>query len=223
MTLTRAQAKSFYDRFGSKQDWQGFYEDRAVEDMIVHSAFDEATGVLEYGCGTGRLAETLLTSYLPPNATYRATDISSTMVLLAQRRLRPFGDRAIVFETPPHDPFAVIRTPIDRIVSTYVLDLLSETEMADFISQSARLLVDRGRICLVSLTFGIGPFSRLISRSWQTMFRLNARIVGGCRPIRLLGRFPEEVWSVVHHNHISVLGVCSEVLVAEKIADPGDN
>ena len=32
--LSRDEAKAFYDRFGAKQDSQGFYEDRALEDLV---------------------------------------------------------------------------------------------------------------------------------------------------------------------------------------------
>jgi hypothetical protein len=34
-TLTRAEARSFYDKFGSKQDEQAFYEDAALSAMAV--------------------------------------------------------------------------------------------------------------------------------------------------------------------------------------------
>jgi hypothetical protein len=33
-TLTHAEARAFYDRFGAKQDAQAFYEGRAVRDLI---------------------------------------------------------------------------------------------------------------------------------------------------------------------------------------------
>ena len=39
---------------------------------------------MEFGCGTGRLAERLLRDHLPDAATYVAVDSSSTMVSLAQ-------------------------------------------------------------------------------------------------------------------------------------------
>ena len=32
----------FYDRFGAKQDHQGFYEDAALADLIGASDFDQA-------------------------------------------------------------------------------------------------------------------------------------------------------------------------------------
>ena len=50
--LSRDEAKAFYDRFGAKQDSQGFYEDRALEDLMEHVDVDEAEAGFEFGCGT---------------------------------------------------------------------------------------------------------------------------------------------------------------------------
>ena len=59
-TLTPSEARTFYDKFGEKQDTQGFYENPALEDLIVHADFQHAQKVFEFGCGTGKFAERLL-------------------------------------------------------------------------------------------------------------------------------------------------------------------
>jgi len=59
MGLTRSQARTFYDRFGAKQDAQSFYEDAAIGDLIAHATFEQAEGIFELGCGTGCLASRL--------------------------------------------------------------------------------------------------------------------------------------------------------------------
>ncbi len=79
--LTHEEAKKFYDRFGSKQDWQRFYESRAVDDLIAHLKLNQAQSVFEFGCGTGRLAEILLDHFLPVKASYTGVDISTTIGL----------------------------------------------------------------------------------------------------------------------------------------------
>lgn len=218
MVLTRLQAKAFYDRFGSKQDWQGFYEDRALADMIAHSAFEQATRVFEFGCGTGRLAERLLRDPLSQAAEYTAVDISTTMVSLTRHRLQVFGPRVQVSESSDNDPFLLVRLPIDRVVSTYVLDLLADEEINLFVQSSARVLAEHGRICLVSLTTGTTPISKIVSSAWQSIFQFSPRLVGGCRPINLISRFRTDNWIVLHHDVISAFGIRSEVIVAEKRA-----
>ena len=58
-TLTYAEAKKFYDRYGARQDRGAWYEDPAVAFLLEHGAFDTARAVFELGFGTGRLAERL--------------------------------------------------------------------------------------------------------------------------------------------------------------------
>ena len=67
--LSPEQAKIFYDRLGKKLDWQGFYEDCAVADLTEHLALAQANSVIEFGCGTGRFAESLLTHHLSADTT----------------------------------------------------------------------------------------------------------------------------------------------------------
>ena len=64
-TLTSAQARAYYDGYGAKQDTQGWYEDKAMDELCAHAAFKEAGAVLEFGCGTGKLAHRLLDEELP--------------------------------------------------------------------------------------------------------------------------------------------------------------
>lgn len=52
-SLTREEARTFYDRFGSRQDKQAFYEDPAVSVLIDQARFADAWRVVEFGGGTG--------------------------------------------------------------------------------------------------------------------------------------------------------------------------
>ena len=217
-TLTASQAKAFYDRFGAKQDSQAFYEDAALAELIKHSAFETAHHVFEFGCGTGRFAERLLKTVLPASATYDGVDVSTTMVALACERLAPFGSRAQVRQTDGLDALSGIAAPVDRVVSTYVLDLLPGEEIAAFFGSAARALNAGGKLCLATLTFGEGPLSRAVSAGWKILFNVSPTLVGGCRPIRVRQYLPREVWQVSHHAVISSFGIASEVIVAERIA-----
>ena len=58
--LTHAQAQAFYEWMRAKQDWQAFYEAKAMHDLIAHASFETAQAVFEFGCGTGAFAERLL-------------------------------------------------------------------------------------------------------------------------------------------------------------------
>ena len=97
--LSPEEAKRFYDRLGSGQDWQHFYENPATNQLFAHAGFDSAHAVFEFGCGTGAFAADLVQRRLPADARYVGLDISSTMVSLARKRLKPWSERARVYQT----------------------------------------------------------------------------------------------------------------------------
>ena len=212
--LTRDEARAFYDRFGRKQDWQSIYEGRALHDLITGGAFEQARSVLEIGCGTGTFAAELLAHRLPPTATYLGTEISSTMVSLAKEKMAPYGDRAEVRLTDgaPRLPFA--DGSFDRFVANYVLDLLPAEEIVILLAEARRVLTPDGRLCLISLTHGTGPFSRLVVWLWKRAHAISARFVGGCRPVDLRTFLPEQSWRVLEHEIVVALGLPSQVVVA---------
>jgi len=214
MTLTRSQARQFYDRFGSKQDSQGFYEDRALDDLIAHADFAQAHSLFELGCGTGRFAQRLLEQYLPAKASYLGMDLSETMIQLAQKRLEPFASRARVIHSSGEMQFPLPDKSVDRVIAAYVFDLLSEEDIARAIDEAQRILLPDGRLCLVSLSQGVNFASRLVCRLWSGVFRLRPAAVGGCRPIRLLPLFDAGPWTVTYRRVLTQFAVPSEVLIA---------
>ena len=213
-TLTTAEARAFYDRFGHRQDWSAIYEDPAVHALIAHGDFERSRRLCELGCGTGRLAAHLLGERLPAEATYLGLEVSSTMATLARRRLAPFGPRARVELTDGAMHLPVSDGSCDRVLSSYVLDLLAEPAIDTFLDEAHRVLAPGGRLCLTSLTFGRGPLSRALAGAWMAVHRRRPALVGGCRPLALRPRLDDGRWELHHHEIRCTLGLCSEVLVA---------
>ena len=229
--ITSAQAKRFYDRFGSKQDSQGWYEDRAVGRMIERCDLDSATNVFELGFGTGRLAERLLRDHLSDQCTYAGREVSETMHRLASDRLRPWSDRVDLRLTDLHPGDAGAETgsgtggvrrgelpsgQFDRYIATYVIDLMDADAIVDVFSEAHRVLVRGGLLCLVCLTHGPGPVSHMVSWLWERVQAVAPERVGGCRPIspsKLLRSSPS-AWTITHTDLICRFGVCSEVCIA---------
>ncbi len=123
--LDADQAKEFYDRAGSKMSSQDFYEDRAVDDLIAHSAFESASRVFELGFGRGQLAEKLLRFHLKSSAKYYGVDISSTMLGFARERLHPYDSQVTLSHTDGILKFNFPDSAFDRFITTFVLDILS--------------------------------------------------------------------------------------------------
>jgi ubiquinone/menaquinone biosynthesis C-methylase UbiE len=214
--LTHQQAASFYNHLGAKQDWQAFFEAPATRDLITHASFETAQAVFEFGCGTGAFAEQVLAHHLPPQATYLAVDSSATMVRLARSRLARFGERVTVRQTDGSLQFGERSGAFECFVSTYVLDLLSLSDMAQLLAEARRLLVADGHVCLVSLTRGSTVLSRLVTWSWTRLHALEPRLVGCCRPLALRDCLPNTGFHIDYAQVITRFGVPSEVVVASK-------
>ncbi|HSN17392.1 MAG TPA: class I SAM-dependent methyltransferase, partial [Gammaproteobacteria bacterium] len=167
--LSTAQAKAYYDRLGSKQDWQ-FYERRAEERLLALGGFDAASAVFELGCGTGALARRLLQDHLPADARYLGFDLSDTMVALARGRVASFAPRARIERSEGGMHFAAGDGSFDRFVSAYVLDLLPPEAIAAALTEAGRLLRPGGLLCLLSLTAGTSFTSRLVAGTWDRLY-----------------------------------------------------
>lgn len=213
-TLSRDEVRAVYDRIGAWQDTQRFYEAPAFDELIAHADFQGATSILEVGCGTGRLAERILRAHAPSEVRYEAVDLSATMVALARERLDSFGDRATVAQTDGALTFDRPDGSYDRILATYLLDLLSRDDAQTLLAESHRLLVPDGRLCLAGLTWGTTPLSKLATVLWSAVHTLRPRWVGGCRPLRVRPLLHGEQWRVSYHTVVTAWGVPSEVLIA---------
>ncbi len=219
--LTHQQVKAFYDWMGAKQDLQAFYEAPATRDLIAHAAFETAQAVFEFGCGTGAFAEHVLASHLPEEARYLAVDSSTTMVRLANVRLARFGNRVVVQQTDGSPQFETASGSYDRFVSTYVVDLLSLSDIATLLSEAHRLLTREGRLCLVSGTHGSTGLPRLVTGLWTGLHALRPALVGGCRPLELRALLPTTHWHITYVNVVTAFGIPSEIVIAERRAIAG--
>lgn len=217
MALRAAQARAVYDRIGRAQDWQ-FYEDRAVARLVADCAPQTADAIFEFGCGTGRLAARML-RLLPPTARYFGVDVSPVMVALATDRLGPWGDRAQVRLVDGSMPLPADSNSADRIVCTYVFDLLDDTDVAVVLSEFERILTPGGLLCLVSLRPGITRFERLVSGLWTMVWQRAPQLMGGCRPIRL-DQILGQRWTTRSKSVIHSWGLVSEVVVATPQQSP---
>ena len=215
-TLSHQEARRTYDRIGSLQDSQCFYEDRATALVVLHGNFTAAESVFEFGCGTGRFALRLLEEYLPDTASYRGVDVSPKMVQLAKTRLASHSPRAEVMLTEGRPPVDEPAEYYDRFVSNYVFDLLSHDDIRAVLREAHRMLRPAGLLCLSGLSSGFGFTSRIVASvvSWTQTHRPS--LVGGCRPVDLRPFLLESEWQVQHHSKVAAFGVPSEVVVAKR-------
>jgi ubiquinone/menaquinone biosynthesis C-methylase UbiE len=206
--LSHAETEKFYDAFGARQDGAGYYEDVTLAELKRFAKFESATSIAEFGCGTGRFAEEMLSSSA---ASYWGCDVSATMIELSRSRLTKFGERVTLLKSSGETVLPLQDESCDRFVSNYVLDILSAQEIESVLGEARRILKPNGLLCLSGLTFGEGLFSKAWTAFWNLRIDLNPKWVGGCRPVALT-KFLDD-WEMVHHNVMTVRGISSEVLV----------
>ena len=214
--VSHAQARRIYDRIGRLQDTRPLSERRALDALVERAAFERAGAVLEFGCGTGRLAARLLAERLPAGARYLGLDVSPTMVSLARAAVAPWGDRARVEQASGSPELPVEEGSCDRFVSTYVFDLLSPDDAARLLDEAHRVLRPGGLLALASLTPGTTPPARSLTRAWRAVWRLDPALLGGCRPVTLAPQLPPAGWAVRARITVTDLVLASEVVVAER-------
>ena len=216
--LTYEATRRVYDRIGRLQELQGFYEDRLLEDIVAHSRIEDARAVFEFGCGTGRFAESLLARHLTDDATYRGIDLSPVMVGLTNARLARFGSRAIAHLTEGPPPREEPTTSCDRFFSHCVLDVLPDDDgVVETIAEAHRLVRPGGRAGFCCMTYGFTAISRAFVTAWLRVRDWRPGLVGGTRPLDLRSFLPERQWRVCYQVRVVRGGVPIQGVVAERI------
>lgn len=125
-----------------------------------------------------------------------------------------FGARVHVFQNDGNPQAAFGSRQFDRVVTTYVLDLLPPDERQAFLEAARESLLPDGMLCAASITPGPSFPSSTVSCVWSTLNRLSPLLTGGCRPIILTEMLTPDVWTIRHASTIVSYGVVSSVVVA---------
>ncbi|MFP4439605.1 MAG: class I SAM-dependent methyltransferase [Chloroflexaceae bacterium] len=208
-TISTNAARHFYDRLGARQDWSARYESRAKVHALELLAPAPGQQVLNVGVGTGR-EQTMLQAAVAPGGAVVGLDLSPVMLQLTQRRtgspLCEADARSL--------PFA--SASFDRLLSTYVLDLLPAADLPHLLADFRRVLKPGGRVALVSLTEGIDGSSRMLMGLWKLFYTLRPAALGGCRPLQLAGMVCQAGFCQVTREVVVQLGMPSEVVIATR-------
>jgi ubiquinone/menaquinone biosynthesis C-methylase UbiE len=215
--VTYEQARRIYDLIARAQDTRPLSERRALDELSRRCAFEDATAVFEFGCGTGRYAAGLMATRLPSSCTYTACDVSPRMVDLARHRLSRWASRVQIRLTDGSPRLDQADGSFDRFISTYVLDLLSASDTELLLSEAHRVLRPGGLLGLVSMTEGPSRSARVLTSAWERLWRVRPWLVGGCRPVEIAGRLEPARWSVVHRQTVGTYLLASRVVVAERV------
>ena len=108
---------------------------------------------------------------------------------------------------------------VDRFVSTYCLDLLSEDDMYRVLDLAEEVLEPDGLLLLAGITWGYkdSVVTCLMTAVWDILYRVWRKKVGGCRPQNLRPYLEARNWSIVEEARTQPIGfpwMVSEVISA---------
>eukprot|EP00559_Dactyliosolen_fragilissimus_P001938 CAMPEP_0184866740 /NCGR_PEP_ID=MMETSP0580-20130426/23519_1 /TAXON_ID=1118495 /ORGANISM="Dactyliosolen fragilissimus" /LENGTH=194 /DNA_ID=CAMNT_0027366583 /DNA_START=10 /DNA_END=591 /DNA_ORIENTATION=- len=176
-TLSREEARGVYDKFADidhagGKDVSSGYGGPAIRALLAMAAFSDPSvrSIVDYGCGQGKLAELVLTTGPNTNTnmnhshirSYLGIDQSPQMIVKATERIRMDsrfkakllrgGDPACAHELIGKN---IGNQNVDRFISTYCLDLLSEDDMYGVMDLAENVLhPERGLLLLAGITWG---------------------------------------------------------------------
>lgn len=228
---------AFYDRFGPllmNDFYHHAFESAAMDSMISLCDIQAGDRIVEIGPGTGFLASKILKRLLQTTtdnnvSTYYGIEVSRSMHETAKRNLQDFLNSSHVeinLQLVDNSTEAVrtMHGSVDKVILTYVMDLLPEYALQQLILQlHDKLESDRSRrnskICVVNLTYGIDSFSRLLTNIWQLAYiTFGGAVVGGCRPLQIEKYFNEDNGFQINTIHKIVSnGLPSEVAIIHKL------
>ncbi len=207
-TISTAGAQQFYSWLGARHDLGARFEREAKAQAMQLLDLRQGQRVLDLGSGTGSGLR-LMRQQIGPTGSIYAVDLSPVMAGLSDDRgATTTAVQANAIQVPFGDQ------TFDRILSTYLLDLLPASGLTTVLAECRRLLKPDGRVVLVSLTAGVDNVSRAVVGAWQSVYRIHPLLLGGCRPVPLVRLVRESGLAIITDRVVVQGGVPSAIVVA---------
>lgn len=205
--LSAQTARRVYDRLGRRHDWGERYEGRAKARALQLLDAHPGQWALNVGVGSGLDHRRLQAAVLPGGVAV-GLDLSAVMAALTRARTGAPVCLADARRLP------VRAGSVERLLCTYVLDLLPAGDLPVVLGEFWRVLVPGGRVALVTLTEGVSVASRAVMAGWKALYAVSPIATFGCRPLQVAGLVAAAGF-VGHRGEVVVqLGVPSQVIVA---------
>jgi len=182
-TFTQKKARSTYDSLSGIYEYLTAYEGGAKKRGLELMDVKPDQTILEVGFGTGAALREIAGRVGNQGCAF-GMDISTKMLRRAQQSLRQAclsGSVVMAVADASHLPFR--HDFFDAVFSSYVLDLMSSTEITMTLGELHRVLKAGGRMVLVSLSKGNRWYSDMKFYEW--LYRRSPSLFGGCRPLLL--------------------------------------
>jgi ubiquinone/menaquinone biosynthesis C-methylase UbiE len=189
--------------------WARLTEHRARARCLELANVRDGESVLEVAVGTGLLFEQLVRSN--PHGRTQGLDLTDRMLARAQAKVRGLpGEHHLSIGDARSLPFG--DGGFDLLINNYMFDLLPEETFVPVLKEFRRVLRPAGRMVLVNMAIS----DALPSRIWESLYRIDPRLMGGCRGVSLARAVAGVGFAVEHEERLSQLGFPSEIIVARR-------
>jgi ubiquinone/menaquinone biosynthesis C-methylase UbiE len=206
--IAKADVPKLYSRLAPIYDfWAGLTETKARRRCLDRCQIRDGEAILEVAVGTGLMFREVLR--LNRSGRTVGIDVTEPMLARACRKAEstaPGGS----WELRIGDAYALDLPDgsFDLVVNNYMFDLLPEQDFSTVLRQFHRVLKPGGRMVLVNMTTGMGP--------WNWLYRRSPALLGGCRGVELAEHVRAVGFVDVERELLMQLGFPSEILVAKK-------
>ena len=209
--LTKLDVVDVYTRTAPGYDvWATLTESRARRRVVEVLDVHDGDAVLEVAVGTGLLFVELLKR----NPHGRNVGIDLTDAMLRQARRKAECTDSENWELRVGDAYALDLPDgsFDSIVNCYMFDLVPDADFARVLGEFYRVLKPGGRLVLATLA----PTKRPMYRLWAFLYRLNPKLVGGCRGVHISDAVQRAGFEIKSSEKVTQLMMVTEILGATK-------
>lgn len=202
--------QAVYDRLAPVYDvWSALTESKSRRAALRHAHVVDGEDVLEIAVGTGQTLGAIARKN--PHGTIRGIDLSPGMVSKAKRRIASHPGCSGV-EITQGDAHALPYSDdsFDLVVVSYMFDLLPERDFLSVIAEIHRVVRPTGRVVVTNMTIA----QRRRDDLYRLVYRLQPKLMGGCRGVRLTSFLVDGGFRVEHRDYVAQLGFPSEILLA---------
>jgi ubiquinone/menaquinone biosynthesis C-methylase UbiE len=208
--LPRSRVSGIYRKIAPVYDtWARLTESKARERCLELVAIRNGETVLEVAAGTGLMFARILEA--TPAGRNEGVDLTDAMLARARRRAAESGADHYRLRIGDAYDLDFEDNSFDVLVNNYMFDLLPRADFPAVLAEFRRVLRPGGRLALVNMTHG----ERWYNRIWDSVYRINPALLGGCRGVTLLADVKNGGFRDVRREYLTQWTFPSEIIVAQ--------
>ncbi len=188
--------------------WGLLTETKARQRSLALAHISDGESILEVAVGTGLTFQEILKAN--PNGHNIGIDITPAMLKKAKLKAAKSGLKSYDILVGDAYNLRFLNSQFDVLVNNYMFDLLPEQDFRLVLNEFKRVLRPGGRIIMVNMAKG----ERFYQHFWELVYRINPKLMGGCRGVMLSQTMQEVGFKNIHRETVSQFGFPSEIITA---------